>query len=106
MKQTEIEQAAKTYSDQERESEVRTSGFHDGMYSGRYFGFIAGAEMVNSRQPYTAEYMASFARFVKKRWTPIDTGGWVENDKKFYLPHNVKTDEQVIKLWEEQHNDR
>jgi len=66
--------------------------------------FIAGAEMVNSRQPYTAEYMASFARFVKKRWTPIDTGGWVENDKKFYLPHNVKTDEQVIKLWEEQRN--
>jgi len=63
-----------------------------------------GAEMVNSRQPYTAEYMASFARFVKKRWTPIDTGGWVENDKKFYLPHNVKTDEQVIKLWEESKN--
>ena len=63
--------------------------------------YCMGAEMVNEKQPYSAEDMAKFGRYVKKKWTLIDTGGWIESDIKFYKPHDIKTDKQVIKLWEE-----
>jgi hypothetical protein len=96
MTKTEIEQAAKTYSD-----------FYDGMYSGRYFGFIAGANFVNSKQPYTAEDIVSAIKFgmtEQRKGKCIITKNMIVKfwDSQFINEKLLQVeDDELIKLWEE-----
>ena len=98
MKQSEIDKAVNDWTDGFGGSTVEIAQLKKDVAA---ISFRAGAEMVNKAQPYSAEDMAKFGRYVKKKWTLIDTGGWIESDIKFYKPHDIKTDKQVIKLWEE-----
>lgn len=57
-----------------------------------------GAEMVNSKQPYTAEDMKSFAIWVDNRCRfPFP----FSNEELVWHNYEPKTLDEVLKLWEE-----
>ena len=94
MTKQEIKQAADEYRDVNFNNEIE--------YEALKKAFIAGAEMVNSKQPYTAEDMQEFAEWCSKE-------GWRYNairerwfDKTLY---NEKTTDQMLddfKIWKEE----
>jgi hypothetical protein len=68
MTQTEIQQAASVW------VEGLPKSWHE--FIGR--AFKAGAKMVNSKQPYTAEDIANLKRFANVRWTDTDLQEFAE----------------------------
>jgi len=95
MTQTEIEQAAIEYEQLQRRLNV---------IRGTTYTFREGAEFVNSRQPYTAEDIAMFIIWANRRWEYNQIlDKWLWCMTKEATPKRVTT-EELLKLWEEQHN--
>jgi hypothetical protein len=61
--------------------------------------FIAGAKMVNERQPYMAEDMQEYLNFVLKIIKECQDLGMSFSEK-----YDIKSDHKLLKLWEEQRN--
>jgi hypothetical protein len=107
MTQTEIQQAASVW------VEGLPKSWHE--FIGR--AFKAGAKMVNSKQPYTAEDIANLKRFANVRWTDTDLqefaewcsengwvydglGGWNKINIHFKIqPNTFKTTSDLQKEW-------
>ena len=70
-----------------------------------YLAFIAGAEMVNAKQPYTAEDMKLFVIWFCKEVISFSNDLYTIIDKKTNYLIAIKFDE-LLKLWEEQSNEQ
>ena len=97
MTKQEIEQAGEEYRDINFNNEIE--------YESLKKAFIDGAEMVNSKQPHTAENMEKSFNLLKKlRWTylfDIDADGEPKSSYSEIIDLWKEVNE-LLKLWEEQ----
>ena len=91
MTKTEIEQAATDYI-----NSLGTSLLRSTILTKR-ISFIAGAEFINSRQPYTDEDMRKFSVWFRNEVIEV-TG---DNGYVLFSYRDVYSMEEVIKLWKE-----